>query len=123
MCLNVVQSLQPGIHSSVTCKDYMKISSYQSPYYDLLKMLFETHNQYEPPISLDLPKIGYICMEGAIPVAIGFLRIYGSYAIFEFCITNGDLDDEMQQDGKDLIVQQLLQTAKSLNVQVNMYIY
>lgn len=64
-----------------------------------------------------LPKIGFIATEGAIPVCIGFLRMLeGGYAQIDTLVTNRDLTSHIRHEGISIVVNELLNKAKSLNL-------
>lgn len=92
----------------------MQVSRYQPSYHDILIMLHETHGR---SINTDdLPLIGFICMEGSIPVATAFLRPTRAYGMVEHLVTNNDLPRDMQAEGRGLVIKALVEVANSLNI-------
>jgi hypothetical protein len=93
----------------------IEVSPYQESHFDLLLMLHET--QSSPTVNdltpETLPKIGYVAMEGAVPVAMGFLRmIEGGFAQIDTLVSNGDLPSEMRHEGLTKLVDRIIETAK-----------
>lgn len=90
----------------------IEVSSYQSSYLDTLVMLHETNSQDYNHDNV-LPEIGFVAYEGAIPVAMGFLRqIEGGYALIDTLVTNRDLSSELRHVGISKLVDKLIETAK-----------
>jgi hypothetical protein len=92
----------------------MQVSDYQPSYLDLVIMLHETY--HETFIIDDLPPIGFICMEGAIPVAVGFLKPNGTHGMVEHLVVNQYLPIDMQIEGRGLVVKAITERCKSLNL-------
>ena len=64
-----------------------------------------------------LPKIGYITMLNDQPIAAGFLRrMEGPYAQLENLISNPYFGSQVRHNGITLVVQALLDEAKSLKL-------
>jgi hypothetical protein len=64
-----------------------------------------------------LPKIGYIALLGNHPIAAGFLRrVEGGYAQIDTLTSNKAFGSLIRHQGIKLVVENLLQDAKDLNL-------
>lgn len=65
----------------------------------------------------NLPKIGYIVLFNGHPIAAGFLRrVEGGYAQFDTLVSNPYFGSKIRHEGIDLVVETLLQEAKTLKL-------
>jgi hypothetical protein len=95
----------------------IQVTSYSKSDKEIIDMLHISNNVENFDISENLPEIGFIATEGAIPVAAGFLRrIEGGYAQIDSLVSNKDMPGPMRHEALDKIVQTLITTAKTLKI-------
>ena len=97
----------------------MITTQYQSDCFNILEMMHESWNS---PTLNDLhpdtlPKIGFIASNGSVHIAAGFLRmVEGGYAQIDTLVSNSILPGHMRDEGIQLVVDALINTAKSLKL-------
>lgn len=65
----------------------------------------------------NLPKIGYLAVLNSQPIAIGFLRrLEPCYAQIDTLVSNGYFGSQIRHQGIELVVNALLEEAKSLKL-------
>lgn len=71
----------------------------------------------KPSLALNLPEIGFIVYEDINPIACAFLRkVEGMIGICDGLCTNPKASGEARNLANDMLVQQLLETAKTLSM-------
>lgn len=68
-------------------------------------------------IAKNLPDIGFLISDAHRPVVIGFLRqVEGNLGICEGFCTNPEIEPSLRNEANDLMVQQLIETGRSMNL-------
>lgn len=97
----------------------IEVSRYQKSDFEVLLMLHESQesiltNQLQPD---HLPEVGFYAYNSAIPIAMGFLRkVEGGYGMIDTLVTNGDLPSETRHLGIQLVVDTIIEAAKTLKL-------
>lgn len=69
------------------------------------------------PSTYEIPKIGIVVYERGTPVAAGFLRsCEGNIAVFDGLVTDPNAESSQRNQCLDLLVSQLIKTAKELEL-------
>lgn len=85
-------------------------------HYDTMCEWLKLRNSYIPKIGI-LPETGLVIFERGTPVAAGFLRkCEGSLAIFDGLVTDPNAESSQRNQALDLLVSQLIKTAKELEL-------
>lgn len=70
-----------------------------------------------PIVGTQLPKLGFIVLEGEVPVCAGFLReVEGGLYFFDSLISNKNLNSETRATGMDLLWSQIIAETPSSSV-------
>lgn len=94
----------------------MYAESFNSSNYDDMASWLKARNAYVPKLE-DMPAIGAIVCERGTPIAAGFLRkCEGNIALFDGLVTNPDAESYQRNAALDLLVSQLIKTAKELEL-------
>src|SRR3989442_660241 len=68
-------------------------------------------------LAFDLPEVGFIVSERGEPIAVGFIRrCEGNCGMIDSLISNPDAPSDMRHSAIDLVVDQVLKTAKDLEL-------
>lgn len=83
---------------------------------DLLTSWMKLRGAFEPTAE-DIPEIGYVVYDRGTAFAAGFLRkCEGNFAIFDGLATDPHAESGQRNQGLDLVVSQLIKTAKELEL-------
>lgn len=67
----------------------------------------------------DLPRNGLIVMDGATPIAAGFIRLCeGNHGLFDSYITNPDMTPNARNSALDVLTLALIEESKALKLKV-----
>lgn len=68
-------------------------------------------------LTLDMPKVGFVCLYENLPICAGFLRkVEGNYMILDSLITDPDAHPAIRNQAIDAVVQELINKAKDMGV-------
>lgn len=89
----------------------------KSKHMDEVVSWLSARNAYTPSSADDLPEMGVVVFERGTPLAAGFLRrCEGGIAIFDGLVTDPGAESTQRNVALDLVVSQLIKTAKELKL-------
>lgn len=84
----------------------------------LIQQMLNYHGLHEFLVE-DMPKVGYITLDGEQVIAAGFLRlIEGDHAMLDALITNPTVKPEDRDQAIDMLVKALIRRAKMMKIKL-----